>query len=542
MVEVRASRVAAEILAAEGTLAGVARVDVQTAGLTTGAAEVRASRVAVEVLGSPSPIAGVTRLETQVAGLLDSALEIQCSRLAVEVLGSQDTSCGVTRVDTQVAAKMTGAVEIRASRISVECLARQGSAGPITPLALADDSHVFLHNWVSAATMRTSFQTSVQYDPETAAESRRGLVLKPFRTLTLSWLLGGDEDLVRLERLEVFLRRLTGSRFTVPVYMDQQDIGAAATLNATTILVSTRQGRFFPGARVVIVQLDAFDQPASFTYHIISSMTNESLTFTAPLGVAVSANSVVIPTMDCEVMLEVEADYNTATVPSVTMTVSEAPGASTLPPLRSDNPSGASVYDERPVWFEEPDWAIAVKKGRARYGDRSSDGRADFVNAEGPRSRQTHKYTVAGSREDMWAVLEFFESRRGRLRSFWHIDQDQYMTVVDISALGTFVGVTEIGNVTDFSEEMEHIGLIMEDGTYYVRTADNIQQILTVFRITLDEAIDTGLSPLDVVRFARARETRFDSDEITEVWTHTGYCSIAVSMVEVLNEGTYSTT
>lgn len=542
MVEVQASRVSAEILAGEGTRSGVTRIETQVAGTTAGAVEVRCSRVAVEVLGSPAPIAGATRIETQTAGLPDAPVEIQCSRLAVEVLGSQDTSCGVTRVDTQVAGKTTGAARVLASRVSVECLARQGSAGIVSPLALGNDAYAFLHNWASNATMTTSFKTSVVHDPETAAESRRGLVLKPFRTMTLEWLLCDGEDFSRLERLEVFLRRITGSRFTVPIYMDQQEIGAAATSSATTISVSTRRARFFPGARVAIVQLNAFNQPTSFSFHIISSMTNNSLTFNAALGVAVTANSIVLPMMDCEVMLEVEGTYTTARVPSVSITVAEAPGASQLPPLRSDIPSGASVYDERPVWFEEPDWSDGVTKGRVRYGDRSSDGRADFVNAEGPRARQTHNYVLNGDRDSMWSVLEFFESRRGRLRSFWHIDQDQYMTVASIDASGTFIGITEIGNITDFSEEMGHIGLIMEDGTYYVREAVTIQQILTVFRITLDSPVASGLSPTDVVRFARARECRFDSDAITETWTHTGYCTITASIVELLNEGTHSTT
>jgi hypothetical protein len=332
------------------------------------------------------------------------------------------------------------------------------------------------------------------------------------------------------------------SRFQMPIYMDQVELDVAYSNSDVTILMDTSHGRFFPGARVAIVQLDPDHQPLSHTWHIIDDMTNFSLTFTAALGVNVAAGSLVFPVMDCEIMLDVEADYLTARVPRLRMTVAEAPGASQLPPLKSDLPTGATVaHDGRPIWFEEPDWTTGVKKGRKRLGSSSDSGRAPFVNPEGDRSRQTHSYTLHGDRDIMWNVLEFFETRRGRLRSFWHIDQDQYMTALAIDAAGADVSIRIIGDLTDMQEEFEAIGLVMEDGTVYVTDVSIIQEILTTFTISLVNDLPAGLDVNDVHRVARARLTRFAGDEFTEVWTHTGLMTCAVSFIECINEIDVST-
>lgn len=537
MVEVRVSRVAAETLGDEGVRMAANRQDIQVASDFSATIEVRCSRLAIEILSPEPSIMAVNRLDLQVASDFSNAAEVRASRISMEVLAGPDAASSVSRQDIQVASDFTAPVEVRCSRIAGEALARQGSAGPVIPVPLADDAFVFLHNWATAASMRTSFRTSVVASPDSGAEARRGLNVKPFRTLDLEWMVCDGLTLERLERLEVFLRRVTDQRFQVPIYMDQQELDASYISADDTIMVRTDQGRFFQGARVAIVQLDHCNQPISFSFHSIQTMTNASLTFDATLGVDIVAGSYVFPIMDCEVALEVSATYTTARVPVVKITVVEVPGPSQLPPLKSDNPSGASIaHDGRPVWFEEPDWTTGVTKGRSRQGSRNADGRADFVSVEGDRSRQTHKFVITGKRTDMWNALEFFETRRGRLRSFWHIDQDQYYNAVDLDPGGTFVGVSEIGDINDLIEESEAFGIVMADGSHYVSDVASILQILTVFRITMATGFPSGLQFADLHRTARARLVRFASDEFTETWTHTGYMTAGIDVIEVLNE------
>lgn len=466
-------------------------------------------------------------------------VEVRVSRVVSEALADEGDFVAASRLDVGILAIGDQPEEVQVSRVVVECLARQGSAGPVIPLPLADDTNIFLHNWATKASMTTSFRTNVATSPDSGAEARRGLTVKPFRVLDLEWqLCPGVLELEDLERLEVSLRRLTDKRFQMPIYMDQDELDASYLSIDDTVLTNTKIRRFFPGQRIVIVEMDGDFQPTDFSFHIIDGMTNAQLTFVAPLGRAIPAGSIIMPMMDCEVTLQVQASYLTSRVPTIKMTVSEAPGASQLPPVKSDTPTGAQIaHDDRPIWFEEPDWSTGVTKSRERHGSRSTDGRADFVSVEGDRSRQGHRFRINGSREEMWACLEFFETRRGRLRSFWHIDQDQYFNLVDIDVAGGFVGIAEDNlDLADTQEEFDNLGLVMADGSHYVRDISSILSILTVFRVTLNTNLPTGLSVTDGHRVARARLVRFRKDEFREMWTHTGYMEATIDVIEVLNE------
>ncbi len=546
MVQVNITRQAVEALADETPTAGVTRSDVQVLADFAGTEQVNVTRQAVEVLADETPRCGVTRSDVQVLADFAGTEQVNVTRQAVEVLAAPLREASVTRSDVQVLADFAGTEQVNVTRQSIEALARQGSAGPVVPLPLVDDARVFLHNWVSKAVMKTSFRTSVSPSPDSGAESRRGLSLKPFRTMDLEWLvcephsITGVNSLEELERLEVFLRRITDQRFQVPIYMDQQITTEVYGTADLIINIPTNEARFFPGQRVAIVLLDPHNQLLSTSFHIIDTMDDSSLTFDAALGVDVPVGSYVFPMMDCEIMLGVDAELRTARVPSLKITVAEAPGASQLPPIKSDTPPNADIaHDDRPVWRIEPDWTSPVRKGRSRQGTRSSEGRADFVNVEGDRSRQTHRFQVSGTRSEMWDALAFFETRRGRLRSFWHIDQDQYFELVAIDAGGGNLGISENTlDLADTQEEMEGeaIGLVMSDGTHYVRDVVSVLDILTVFTVTLGTNLPAGLLVGNAHRVARARLVRFASDEFTETWTTAGLMSAGINIIEVLNE------
>jgi hypothetical protein len=544
MVQVNITRQSQEILGDETLTAGVTRSDVQVLADFAGTEQVNITRQAIEVLSPEPDIAGCTRSDVQVLADFAGTEQVNVTRQAIEVLGGDAPKGGVSRSDVQVLADFAGTEQVNITRQSIEALARQGSAGPVVPLALGADAHIFLHNWVTKARLKTSFRTSIAASPDSGAESRRGLSLKPFRTMDLEWSVcdrnttTGVNSLKDLERLEVLLRRMTDARFQVPIYKDQKILTQSYISTETVIFFNTDDARFFPGQRVAIVQLDNDNQPVSHSFHTIDTLENTFLVLDAQLGVEVASGSLVFPMMDCETMLGVKLTFTTARVPKLKMTVAEAPGASQLPPIKSDTPLNANIaHDDRPVWRTEPDWSSPVTKGRDRQGGRSSDGRADFVDIQGDRSRQTHKYSIVGTRQEMWEALAFFETRRGRLRSFWHIDQDQYFELVAIDAGGGDVGISENDlDLANTQEEFDALGLVMADGTHYVRDITSILAILTVYTVTLGTNLPSGLLVADAHRVARARLCRFASDEFTETWTHTGLMAATVNVIEVLNE------
>lgn len=553
MVAVRISRESIEVGAEAPATAGVTRLDAEVAVLAKEASTDRArvSRVSIEVLARNPPVASVTRLDAEVAVLAKEASTGRAlvSRESIEVGARVIKRASVTRLDSEVAilAKEASTDDVRITRISWEALAHRSASGLIEPLDLADGIEVFLHNWVDEAVLSTRYMTDISVSPTSGAESRRGLMLKPERTMTLLWQIHANDNtqLNRLDRLLVMLRKLTDERIAVPLYMDQRELAAAYSLSDSTVFFNTSQGRWFTGARVVIVQLNWQGGYGSHSFHIVESMQDDRLDFVDPIGVNVVAGSLIIPMIDCEVILEAKAKYATARNVAIKLELMEVAGASQLPPVRSDNPSGTPTHDDVPIFDYDPDWVGGIEKGRVRDGQKYQQGITSNVYRAATRSKEWHKLDLTGlracsstPRDDIWRVVEFFDTRRGRLRSFWHIDQEQLWTVEGIDAGGGFVGISEFGDFADFEAELEGgwVGLVMADGTFYVREAVTVQQVLTVYRITVDPPLPPGLDASDVVRVARARRSRFDKDELEEHWKHTGFMSTNVEIIETLAE------
>ena len=308
--------------------------------------------------------------------------------------------------------------------------------------------------------------------------------------------------------------------------------------------VDTSQGRWHPGARVLLVEVDAYQHFVASTYLNILEKTETTPTFTTSTGVDIAAGrALLFPVLDCEIVLRPELRLPTSQHASLRLRVNEVAGASALPPLASDRPTGFPVFEQRPIWNIEPDWSREVRYGRNRQGQSRRQGRTSVVFTDADRSRTTHRFRTLEERAEGIAQLRMFQSRRGRLRTFWHLDQSQNWTCVGIDATGGFVALDP---TRDFARvpaalSTEWIGLVMSDGSYYVREVGTIQEVMGVYRFTLVTMLPTGLDFNDVVRIARARLTRNERDDLRERWTTVGRCEMEHRFIETLKEDVYST-
>lgn len=547
MVAVQISRQSGEVLADAGSSQTVGRVDVEVAGPATDASSgsVQITRQSAEVLAANPQSRSVSRVDVEVVGPATEAgggATVQVSRQSAEVLGSISPRAVVTRADVEVLGPATpataGAVQV--TRQSGEALARRGSAGPVVPLALGDDNEVFLQDWADEVELTSSYETSIAISPATGAESRRSLALKPTRSQKVVWRQALDEfdenNLSRLDRLYVFLRRLTGARFAAPLYPDQRELAASYLTTDSVVAVDTTVGRWAFGGRVAIVRLNISGSYKGHSFHLISDMTDSSITLAAPLGVAVPAGSLIVPMIDCEVALEVSYRAEQGCLAEVTVTLDEVPGASQLPPTKADTPTGGQTHRGVPILDVDPDWTDGVGAGRSRQGIEFHSGRARGVSPYAGRSRQTHDLSFTNERPRYWRLVEFFDTRRGRARSFWHVDQQFIWDCVQLDP--NFVSVSPFGVLADFQEELEggQVGVVMLDGTFYVRDVVAAEFTGTVFKITVDPVLPSGLDPADVARVSRARRVRFVSDEMAERWTHAGLAETRLGVIETLSE------
>lgn len=541
MVAIRISRQSVEVASAADGQASARRIDIEVAASATEASSgaARVSRVAVEVLSAAPPRAASTRLDVEVAALAVEGSTGACliSRQSVEILSSPLRRASATRLDIEIAAQAAepsaGAVGV--SRQTIEALIARGAAGLVVPLPLAAGIEVFMHNWADAVQLTSSFTNDIVHSPTTGAESRLGLTEKPARSMRIRW---QTDDVARLDRLYVMLRKLTNERIAVPLYCDQRELHTDHSSASTTVVFDTSKGRWFAGARVVVVRLSASGSYQSHSFHTITEVDSAFLVLDVALGTDAPAGSVILPMMDCEVVMSAELKKATARNSMLTLEVSEVPGPSALPPTKADTPTGAQTFEGVPIFDMEPNWQSGIVKGRSRQGRIYQQGLGVVVNAHAERSRDRVAFDLLGKRDDIWRAVEFFDTRRGSLRSFWAIDHEQIWTVAQIDAGGGFVGISALGDFDDFKAELEGgwLGLVMRDGTVYVRDVPTVQEILTVYRCTLGTALPAGLSASDVVRVARGRRVRYAKDEQVEEWFHTGVMGLRVEFIEVLEE------
>lgn len=531
MVETRLTKMSAEVLADEGLSGAVDRVDAQSAFQSSGATQINLAKFSLEVLAAPSATAtgAVDRVDAQSAFQSTGSTEVHVVKFSMEVLGGAQLSGSVDRVDAQSAFQVDGASEVQLTRLVLEGLARESGSGSIVPQAL-NSTDFFLHNWEAQSEITSSWSTSISGSPYTQAESRRGLQVRPTRTMTCQWLITGDQ----LRRLQLFMERSSGSFIQMPIYADQVEttgvipVSSPGAGSAIPCVVGDR--RFFVGQRVAVVEPDE-----TVNFYSLASVGSASIQTVEDVAIEVAAGAKVFPLMDVQPILSPDVESVSNTVQVVRLAVEEAPGESKLLPQASFTPPSAPTYSGRAIWDIEPDWSSAVQNSFIRPGDSSAVGRASFVSALGERSVRTVSFAVSGTRADADKHRQWFDAMRGRLTSFWFIDLDNWRSIVSVDAAGGYIDFEKDGTLAEFSQNYVAQGLLRKDGTYQVSTVSSITETAGAYRVTLDDPFG-ALTVADIDRLAPARLMRFDSDEMQEVWDTAGVYTSEVNLVEVINE------
>lgn len=519
MVDLKVSRVSAEVLKADELSIAACRLGMQAGVSRDASTDVLVSRVSAEVLVAEEIKTSVSRLGMQAVVSRASSADALLSRVSAEVMIGQPKQAAVSRLGMQAGAARDGSANLALSRISGE-VSGETPVPDVVPAPLVAHSFLDCHNWVQGFSMETEAMTSVGISGETEKERRRGLRNAPIRTLKVVWEAVDEASAIRLHHA---MRDAARSIFQVPLASDQIE---ASSISGTTITVDTTQGRWFPGARVVIGHSKVAQ---------ISIVTATTLELVAPVVGSWPADTPVAPVLDCSLLSEPNAVYEHGCMVSLSIDAVEAPGASQLPFLEDFSYSEGSDYRGYPVFRDSPDWTSGVSKGISRPGTGSSfsDGRAPSTSVNTTRGRVTHGMEFVT--EEPWNLLKFWESRRGRLYPFWKLDeaQDSLMKVTAVDP--SFVDFELTTNFDDWKEGMDFIGLELNDGTVVVREAAVIQDIATSYRVTLGDTLP-GVSLSDVKYAAIARLTRFAKDVIKEQWISGCVMGTSLDTIELLNE------
>lgn len=538
---IRVRRTALQVLGAAPPTVGARRLDLETAATDQGATgAARVGRVAVQVLAKSPAQVQAHRVEVEAASSdAGSTGTARVVRAAVQVIAKAPSHVGAHRLDLDAATTDAGSTgKARVRRVVAQILARSGVAPP-TPLAFPANLDWFLHNWASSFVLESEFLSDVSRSGITGAEERRSLRQRPVRTVTVNWL---RDEVAEVDRVLNRLRRMTRERTAVPLFADAVLVDQESTsvgADATWIFCEARHRRFYTGGRVAVLPLTGtYHERDTIDLYTVDATQSDRIRVTSTLARTYAAKRwVVVPLIDVEQVLEVGALHLTDDTIQVAIDMREVNGPSALPPAVAGGiPDGWQEQLGLPVFELDPDWSEGIRTRFVRYGEERREGRADEVIPTAPRYVQIQHYSLPADRETFWRVLQLFESRRGRTGTFFEVDKEHVWKVVDTDP--TFVDIEPIGRFADFRDDFtDHLGIVMEDGTVFVRTVNTFSDNGSTWRITL--AGGESLPAIDVSqvrRFSRARVKRFTTDVLREEWLTNTVCLLEFETVEVLGE------
>lgn len=422
---------------------------------------------------------------------------------------------------------------IRLTRAAFEVI-RQTSS-PIQTLSFPAVVDFFLHNWAAVSILESSYQTDVCESADTLAEERVGLCDRPYRSISLRWNALDQDEATRLLML---MLRLGTARYTIPLYPDQSIVTAASS--GTTINCDTTNRRFFRGGKILICEADQTGNCVNAQYGVIQYVSDTTLTLTSGLTGSYPAGvSIVFPLLDTEITLSASMKELTDSACDFSMTVEEVNGFSALPPtFTGDIVPNATVYQGYPVFDFETNWINDVEIAFNRAGQKYGRGRGQIVALRGSRPQFEFSFDLLfGDRADTFEFLNFFDSRRGRLRPFW-LASPNALWGAPVAVTTGYVDVTAHGNLADLEAFVFAVAVVLEDGTVYVSNISSVTDnsgVNGTWRLNLSDAIPSVTLAL-VKRVTSAHLVRFSKDAIQENWQTDSVCQIKVGMTEILNE------
>jgi hypothetical protein len=137
-------------------------------------------------------------------------------------------------------------------------------------------------------------------------------------------------------------------------------------------------------------------------------------------------------------------------------------------------------------------------------------------------------------RASVYRLIRFYDSRGGIRKPFWFVLP---MGLFEPAVIDTGFVDVERGIFLDTLEEfLPYVGVVLTDGTQYIRGVSSITDTGTYFRIAFD-AVIPATTLAQIARVSPAMLCRFDT-QLTEQWSTDTVCDLTFSMVEVRNEDT----
>lgn len=406
----------------------------------------------------------------------------------------------------------------------------------VTPKALPVPLPNFLlGNWRTQIQMDTSYITDVT-NADTAAEARRGLLLRPRRTLRVT-MSGMNRD--QSAQIQQDLLRHANDIMPIPLFQDQTLLTGDTESATDKIPMDTSHGRWFVGARIVIFKGEDNSSVSAVQYFTIAVIDPAFIEVNEALGDAeYVAGDTIMPCIDAQIHVEAQrfkqfTDFHG----EVGFKAVEATGVSALPRLTTTIPPEFQLFtvgvggDDRAIFDIPVNYANAVAGSIKRDGNKFSSGRGVIVFTKGDRARFAFEFSILSTQDEAFQFLKFFDYAQGRLQQFWFANHLTQFEVTDI----TGVKIKPNGRIENLRDFMEFFFMDQGPGKLRIGIVSSVIVDGPDWKILFSNA--TGISAFDPeIRSTTAHKVRFSNDRITEKWTTDELMGIQLRFKEVLEE------
>lgn len=392
-------------------------------------------------------------------------------------------------------------------------------------------SHFFSTNWAQPVTVRSSFETDIQF-ALTAAEQRRGLMGKPMRTVSQFVTAQTPEQ---LRALRMLMMRAAQCMSLFPLTSDFGLIDADVTSGAT-ISVDTTFKRFKVGGRAVLVPDTSGTYSADVEVLEISAVTDTTITFTTDLVNDYNDGDLVFPLIEAQVIAESTGSLLTDYVGTLQLTAIEQVGDSQIDLVQEINtiPSGFSTHDSLPILSIGVNFGRPIDMGVRRFSSASQSGLKTIENYYGDRAAATLRLPhTCKNREEAWNLLKLFESRGGSLHPLWVVSPSTELTVLGVTGGGAGIVVKAIGPEYDWNY-VTNVAIVLTSGTVRIRAVSSVSRNADEDTITFSATIPDSIGDID--RATLAFRARSQTDEFEERWATDGVMETDFSLIELIDE------
>ncbi|QVJ12897.1 hypothetical protein [Pseudomonas phage PSA20] len=349
------------------------------------------------------------------------------------------------------------------------------------------------------------------------SEQRVRLRKKPRQSFNVTYPIPYQE----MARAENLVYGWLTRRWAVALWSEAQQVGTLMA-GTTVINIDTTASDYRDGALVMIWESNR--KSATADVGIVSAGT---LTLNRPLAETFN-NPWIVPVRLGRIVGNVSratSGYNG----SLEMTYEFSDNIDLDPPAA---PTQFLGYD---VYFDE-----ALKNGEALTD--SLQARVDVVDygtAAGASFYSPWTYTRIGrpykfllqGLQDIWNFRKFLHRRAGRLRPFWVPTFENNMRVAQTGELTQSIEVYA-DDYREFAPERTHIGILLDDGTWLLRTINAATASGTdTAVIGLDAPININANRIRQISFLGLK--RLDADRVELQWNSNRVLECTVRMMEI---------